>query len=90
MEGEGGFLQEQEIPLDSSGRRLEVLAQPGAGYLALFHEDPEHLAQADQFRLRAAIAGHILPPPYLKKDHILKNNATCVCRRGIELSEATR
>jgi len=91
MQRESGLLQEQEIPLDSSGRCLEVLAQPGAGYLPLFHEDPENLAQADQFRLCATITSHVLPlSSNFKKNQMLKNNATCVCRRGIELSEATR
>ena len=46
---------------------LEMLTQPGAGNLLLLHEDPEDLAQADQFRLRASITAHRVFPPILKE-----------------------
>jgi hypothetical protein len=67
MQGETRFLQQQEVTLDCPGGSLEMLTQPGTGDLLLLHEDPEDLAKADHFCLRASITAHHVFTPLLKE-----------------------
>jgi hypothetical protein len=50
VEGKARFLQKVNIPLDCPGRGLKLRAQPTAGDLLFFHENPEYLPQAEQLR----------------------------------------